>query len=174
MGKRGPRPAPLALRFARGDSPYRLNLDAPQAPAGIPAVPAVVAHNAVALEEWKRVLPLIHELGILSSVDGAALGLYCVAHAHWIEAEEKLRERGYVEKTPNGYLVQSPYMSISKSSIETARRLLCEFGLTPGSRGTLKASTPHDELQEFVESRTKGRRPQERPREPYKTSKKLR
>ena len=55
-----------------------------------------------ARDEWHRIAGSLHQMGVLTTVDRAALAAYCQAHARWVEAGEKLQETPLVLKTPSG------------------------------------------------------------------------
>ncbi len=82
----------------------------------------------------------LFEAGLLSEIDGPALTIYCLTWARMVDAEEKLRQFGAVIKSPNGYLVQSPYLSIATKATEQLMRIMSEFGMTPSSRSRIHVS----------------------------------
>ena len=96
---------------------------------------------------------MLKKLGLVSKVDQAALSIYCAAWARWIEAEAKVTEMGLVVKSPNGYPIQNPYLSIANTAAKQIRTLLAEFGLSPKARKRLtqpdtappKPATPADD-----------------------------
>jgi P27 family predicted phage terminase small subunit len=79
----------------------------------------------------------LHDAGLLSEIDGAALTTYCLTWARLMDAEEKLRTIGAVVKTPNGWLAHSPYLAIATKATEQLVRILVEFGMTPSSRSRI-------------------------------------
>jgi P27 family predicted phage terminase small subunit len=56
------------------------------------------------------------------------------------EATEAIGKFGVMIKSPNGFPVQSPYLSIANRQTEITMRITSEFGFTPASRGRI--STP--------------------------------
>jgi P27 family predicted phage terminase small subunit len=75
----------------------------------------------------------------------AALALYCQAWGRWIEAEEALKKHGTMVKSPNGFPMQSPYLSVANKAMEQLRALLAEFGMTPSSRTRLSVNPQEQE-----------------------------
>jgi P27 family predicted phage terminase small subunit len=145
------------LKLARGAQPCRINKSEPVAARGRPSCPERVLKDAVALQEWQRLLPLLENMGVLSVCDGMALGLYCVAFSRWMEAEAALKREGLVAESLNGAVKASPWLKIARDASDTMRRYLCEFGLSPSSRSSIKAAAPKDELADFIAGR-KGRK----------------
>ncbi|WP_422028793.1 phage terminase small subunit P27 family [Roseovarius sp.] len=88
----------------------------------------------VARKEWRRLATPLHEAGILTLADRAALAAYCQAYARWVEAEEKLAETPTLLKTPNGHVQQSPWLSVANKQLELMGRYMPELGLTPSAR----------------------------------------
>jgi P27 family predicted phage terminase small subunit len=52
----------------------------------------------------------------------------------WIEAIEAINKYGPMVKSPTGYPIQSPYVSIANRQAELMMRIAAEFGFTPASR----------------------------------------
>ena len=79
MGQRGPMPKPAALRLLEGNAGKRpLNLtDGINPKIEIPAPPKHLGREA--RKEWKRITPLLEDLGLISGLDRTALALYCQA-----------------------------------------------------------------------------------------------
>jgi P27 family predicted phage terminase small subunit len=88
----------------------------------------------VAKAEWERIAGPLHDMGVLTLVDRAALAAYCQAYGRWVEAEDKLRETPTLLKTPSGYVQQSPWLSVSNKQLELMGRYMAELGMTPASR----------------------------------------
>jgi P27 family predicted phage terminase small subunit len=77
----------------------KLNKSEPKAPPGTPEMPWYLTPEAK--EEWERIVPLLARVpGLLSRIDGTALGSYCMAFARWIEAEEEISQHGVLVKEP--------------------------------------------------------------------------
>jgi phage terminase small subunit len=108
----GPRPKPTAWRRAEGNRGKRAcNHGEPVPPEGVPDCPAHL--NAAAREEWDRLVCVLHEMGVVTLVDRAALAAYCQCYGRWVEAEEKLQTTPMLLKTATGYVQQSPWLSIA-------------------------------------------------------------
>jgi len=94
----------------------------------------------VARQEWDRLAGELGKLKILTALDRAALAAYCGAYALWAEATEAIQKYGTMVKSPTGYPIQSPYVSIANRQAEIMMRIASEFGFTPASRSRI--STP--------------------------------
>lgn len=102
------------------------------------ALPRCPAHlNDVARKEWRRLATPLHEAGILTLADRAALAAYCQAWSRWVEAEEKLAGTPPLLKTPSGYVQQSPWLAVANKQLELMGRYMSELGLTPVARTRL-------------------------------------
>jgi P27 family predicted phage terminase small subunit len=138
MGLRGPRPLPAAVSRLRGT--FRKDR-APVSPAqpvgGIPACPQQLDDEA--RREWRKVSKELFSLGLLTKIDKAALSGYCQAWSDWVEALDKLKVEGKVFKSPNGYPVLSPWISIASKANEQMRAYLSEFGMSPATRARVEA-----------------------------------
>lgn len=74
------------------------------------------------------------KLRVLTNLDRAALAAYCGAYALWAEATEAIGKYGVMVKSPTGFPIQSPYVSIANRQAEIMMRISSEFGFTPASR----------------------------------------
>jgi P27 family predicted phage terminase small subunit len=95
----------------------------------------------LARQEWDRVTGELNTMGILSSLDRGPLAAYCVAYALWIEATEAVQKYGAMVKSPNGYPLQSPYLSVANKQADTMVQIASEFGFTPASRSRIFSFT---------------------------------
>ena len=146
---RGRKPVPSAIRRLAGNPGHRAIPDELPAPSGAPEIPDYL--SAEARKEWARITDELSDLGILSRVDRAAIGLYCQAWERWRVAESALETEGLVIKAPSGYPVPNPYIAIANKALAAMKSLLVEFGLTPSSRTRLHVTeTRNDEDDEFA------------------------
>ena len=135
---RGRKPQPTAIRRANGNPGKRAwNHAEPVPPDDLPDCPPHL--SAVAREEWLRIAGTLHEMGVLTTVDRAALAAYCQCYGRWAEAEEKLKGTPVMLKTPLGYVQQSPWLSVANKQLELMGRYMAELGITPASRSRVKA-----------------------------------
>ncbi len=141
---RGRKPQPTALKLLRGNPGKRkLSTDEPT-PAVTPSPRAPSWLDREAKKEWRRLAPVLGNLGVLTETDADALAAYCVSWATWKSATQKIREFGMVIKHPTaGKLpVVSPYVKIANHAQTQMRGLLLEFGMTPSSRARIHVTPP--------------------------------
>jgi len=98
----------------------------------------------VAQQEWHRMAAELAKLRILTALDRAALAAYCNAYALWAEATEAIQKHGTMVKSPSGYPIQSPYVSIGNRQAEIMMRIASEFGFTPASRSRITTSAARE------------------------------
>lgn len=95
--------------------------------------------------EWRRLANILHDAGLLTYVDRAALAGYCQAYARWKAAEEQLEGEKLVLMTDKGYCYPNPLIGISRSAFEDMRKMAAEFGMTPSARSRLKVEASEEE-----------------------------
>jgi P27 family predicted phage terminase small subunit len=133
---RGPAPQPTALKVLRGNPGKRaLNANEPKPEIKRPYCPPYL--DEVAKKEWRRLMPILMRMKVLTEADYVALGNLCQAYSTMIKAQQQLSSTGLLLKTPSGYVQQSPLVSIVRAQMEVINRLCTEFGLTPSARTRL-------------------------------------
>ena len=148
MGKRGPPKKPTAIRLIEGNPSKRpINKREPKPPSGRPTCPRWLTLEAK--REWRRAVPILEKMGVLTLADRAALAAYCQAYARWREAEEAIQKYGLIGKTPSGYVQQLPYVTIANKSLQIMRAFASDFGLSPSSRSGLVVEDPDKDANPF-------------------------
>jgi P27 family predicted phage terminase small subunit len=108
--------------------------------------PAIL--DSIGKTEWKRIVPELERLGLLTMADRSAITGYCVAFSKWIKAEQVLKDGGMVYKITktdrNGnpvsdYFMARPEVFIAHQMASLILKYCTEFGLTPSSRVRLSA-----------------------------------
>lgn len=134
---RGRKPKPTALKRLDGNPGKRgYNHDEPVPPKGLPTFPEHLSE--VARDEWDRLAQVLHDMGVLTSVDRAALAAYCQTYGRWVEAEQKLRDLPSMVRTPSGYVQQNPWIGVANKQLELMGRYMAELGMTPASRSRVE------------------------------------
>ena len=156
-GTRGPLPKPNALKVLEGNPGKRaLNLsDGVNPRVEVPPAPRHLSPEA--RKEWKRITPLLEDLGLISGLDRAALGLYCQSCGRLAELEtafnakvSRLVDEGadYSDAvyqvshsvTPSGYAQQSVLVQLIRQARHEVHRYLMHFGLSPAARARVQPS----------------------------------
>lgn len=154
FGKGRP-PEPNVIKLLKGNpGKRRINLEEDINPeVRIPDLPKWL--NAEAREEWRRITRELEAIGLISHLDRSALALYCQAWGQLCQMEEAFeaqRQKAlqeadqdgmvspYMDKTPTGYVRESPKFKMLAELREQVNRYLTAFGLSPVARARIKAS----------------------------------
>jgi P27 family predicted phage terminase small subunit len=133
---RGRRPKPTRMKLLSGNPGKRpMNMHEPKPEPMIPDCPAEL--GPVARREWDRLASELGKLKLLTTLDRAALAAYCGAYSLWAEATDAIQKFGTMVKSPSGYPIQSPYVSVANRQAEIMMRIASEFGFTPASRSRI-------------------------------------
>ena len=160
MGKRGPASKPTELRVLQGNpSNRKLNNKEPTFDnySEIPKPPSTLSRYAKT--EWKRIVPILYETGILKQTDEKALAAYCQCYHRWVESEKLIRTYGYTYVTDKGNIVQRPEVGIANTALKEMVKIGKEFGLTPSSRSGIHVEHPEkteDPFMEFIKGGKNG------------------
>lgn len=136
---RGRKPVPQHLKIVAGtDRPDR------PAPEGIefplvdePPAPPYWLNDGFALEEWHRLVPILHVNKLLTEAGVSALAMLCSVHGQLVACYVAGREP-------------------STSLLQTYRGMVSDFGLTPITQGKVKPVGEKDSGNRFGSN---GRRP---------------
>ena len=134
---------PTALKKPQGNpGKRRLNKHEPKLPLGIPEMPDGL--SAIAQAEWKAIVPLLTNMGVLTPADGKALAAYCSCYALWMRAEQEIAQYGITE-----FGKVNPAVRVRSDALRQMKSFLIEFGLTPASRSKLSLSNARDNVDPF-------------------------
>lgn len=142
MGKRGPAPKPTALKLMSGTyRPDRAPRNEAKPEAAAPSCPSWLSQEAK--REWRRVVKDLATLGLLTTIDRAALAAYCDAYQMWYDARHSLDEAGtLLQVTESGYMAPRPEIGIINSAMKNMHKFMAEFGMTPSARTRVNAEAP--------------------------------
>lgn len=136
---------PTALKIIEGNLGKRpLNKNEPKPKPITPGCPKWIMPEAKA--EWKRVVPELERMGLLTIVDRAGLIGYCQSWARYVEAEKYLSKNSTTYMTDKGNVIQVPQVAIARNCLKICQSFMQEFGLTPSARGRM--SLPGGENEE--------------------------
>lgn len=140
MATRGRKPKPTAIKILEGNPGKRpLNAREPVPERKAPTCPKWLDKEAK--KEWKRLAPKLERMGVLTEVDMAAFAGYCQAYSRWRENEQFISEHGSLVRTPSGYWMQVPQVSMAQQYMKQMEKFAEQFGLTPASRSRLIADS---------------------------------
>lgn len=145
MGLRGPKPTPSAIKVARGT--WRADRAAPHEPtvSGKPSCPAWLQPEAK--KEFRRLVRLLGDMGVIGQVDGNALSRYATTWLRWRQAIQMIEKTGEIQVVrgddgkPTG-VKPSPYIYLARSLAEQLDKLEAAFGLNPSARSRITVSNP--------------------------------
>lgn len=157
MGRRGPQPQPTTLKLLRGNPGKRsLNDAEPAPPAKMPKCPKHL--NGLARKLWSQWGKTLHDMGVLTLIDGAAFEMLCKKYAECLELEEKVSTGGpvWLAKGAPGELPEfkiSPYVKLRNIAEDKLLRLIGHFGMSPSTRSAIKVdqTAGADPLDDFLE-----------------------
>lgn len=150
MATRGRKPKPTALKVLEGNPGKRpLNAREPVPVKRAPSCPKWLDKDAK--KEWRRLAPKLEAMGLLSEVDMAAFAGYCQSYSRWKENEEFITEHGSLVRTPSGYWMQVPQVSIAQQYMKQMEKFAEQFGLTPSSRSRLIADSAESGKKDDME-----------------------
>ena len=152
--KRGTKPKPVKLLEFEGNAGKRgLNKDKPKFKAGAVCPPWMLP---VAKREWKRLLPELERLGMLTVADQAVFAAYCHFWAMFAMAVKVIRGKGPTVKmeigdksfevqdaggltitTEKGNVIQHPAVGIANQACKQMLNFAAQFGFSPSARRAL-------------------------------------
>ena len=151
-------PRPTKIKILEGErNKNRINKHEPRPHPGRPTCPDHL--SSAAKVEWKRIVPQLEEMDLLSKIDRTELALYCQAYARWKKAESVINEKGELYKTQSGNVITSPMLWVANKAMEQCHKFLTEFGMTPASRGRISVARPGEDdgwnkLLDFCKEKT--------------------
>lgn len=139
MSKPGPAPIPTRLKVLRGNPGHqRLNRREPKPPPVAPRCPAWL--DKLARREWRRIVPVLDKLGLLTHADMSALAGYCQSYSRWQQAEEQIDSKGLtIEESRVHYSIvkANPAVAIAQKERQLMLSFGARLGLSPSDRGRL-------------------------------------
>jgi P27 family predicted phage terminase small subunit len=97
----------------------------PNVPAECPDPPNFLSKYAQ--DEWWRIAPRLHRIGLLTVVDIQAMASYCQSYSRWRESEQLLARiakdapsmRGLLVKSSDGNARRNPLIKIAADQLPT-------------------------------------------------------
>lgn len=146
MATRGRKPLPSGWHILRGTKTKEqvANSGEPKPAPITPKCPSWLAPEAKKL--WKRLVPELQRIGVLTMVDGEALAAACQNWAVYVETERFFKRKdpatgkpygrtyAYTNKAGATNILPRPEVAIGQRALAEFRAFCAEFGLTPASR----------------------------------------
>ena len=150
MSMPGRKPKPIALRILEGNREHRSIPENTAKPRPVKPKKAPWL-DKIARREWNRMCKLLGPLGLLSEIDGAALGVYCQAFSRLKQAEDIITQEGMTYKTPTGQIKYRPEVMIARAMMNMLKKFAIEFGMTPSSRSRIPVMPDDEEENEDLD-----------------------
>jgi P27 family predicted phage terminase small subunit len=121
----------------------------------IPDPPEIL--DDYAIQEWRRVTPVLAGLGILCRLDRALLAAYCTSYSQWTVAREEMRKRvemggvlaSLVDVTKAGNVVQNPLVGIANKAARDMVRYGELLGMGESARARIGIDRSKGEKSKF-------------------------
>jgi P27 family predicted phage terminase small subunit len=96
-----------------------------------------------ALEEWRRIVPMLDEVKVLTDPDLVALANYCSTVSVAIRATIEVN-KNLMAKHVNGAAIRrvNPLVKVAQNARAECLRFAIEFGLTPAARSRIAGQPP--------------------------------
>lgn len=128
---------PLPLHLLHGTyREDRANLDAPIANTDIPDCPSEL--DTVGQAEWKRITVHLYRLNMIAEIDLAILAGYCHCFEQFIKTTDQIKKTGYLIKSPTGFPMINPIISINARARGDMLAFAKELGLSVIQRTKIK------------------------------------
>jgi P27 family predicted phage terminase small subunit len=150
MAGRG-RIIPYELAKVRG-FPSKNKMTPPPQPSRTEAVPEPPSHlPQAAREEWWRVAPELHRLGLLTTLDLMTFAVYCTAVARWLRLEAELADEEFVVPgaRTERVLVTNPRAKLAVHAARDVVNFSAAFGMSPAARTRMVAGLNVEEPSKF-------------------------
>lgn len=147
MPMKGQRPKPVEQRIREGN-PQHEPMPEPMLVAGRPEQgdPALDAPEHMpkdAKEAWGRIVPTLHDVGLLDRVDTMAIEAMCTQWARMRQAGRVIGRQGHVVRGSNGQLREHPSLRTEREATRLFLTFAEHFALTPVARTRLGLAELH-------------------------------
>ena len=142
----GRKPAPTALKIAKGVATERINFNEPKfKKVSVKDSDPPDYLDEIAAGDWNRVFKELKDAGVLVKLNRNTLAAYCVAYSVWQKALRFLgkSETLIIQNAKTKQINKNPYVSIERDASADYRHWAEAFGLTPSSQSRLIASDPN-------------------------------
>lgn len=135
-GRKGRPPKPTHLKVIEGNPGKRRLAPSVKAPPQKPRAPEWL--TPYAKTTWRRLVPLLDDLGVLSAVDRDTIAGYCEAVSTFKSATEAIAKTGVlVQGRRKGEAIKNPALQIQRDASRLIATYSAMFGLSPSDRQRL-------------------------------------
>ncbi len=148
--RRGRKPKSTAEKKLAGNPGMRpYNKHEPKLKKQKPRMPGYL--SAEAKREWRRIVPQLDRIGMLTQMDRATLVMYCEAWATFKDANDVIQETNIVIRNSNGNLVRNPMAIVRDSAFDQIYKLSSLYGFDPSTRSRLVVIPDDEEIDPLEE-----------------------
>lgn len=134
----GRKPKPTQIKILNDNPGKRpLNKNEPKPKEELLQCPYWLKKDRLAYNEWKRIVPELYLLRLLTTIDRVALELYCSQYSIYRQSMEIIRKEGLTTNNIRDGFKAIPEVAIAREAAKTIKALCIEFGLTPSSRSRI-------------------------------------
>jgi len=134
----GRKPKPTRMKVVQGTfRKDRAHPNEPKPERQLPPCPDFL--KGMARQEYFRIGRKLERIGVLTEIDDLALIGLCQSWAEYLEATEQASKTGMLVKSPSGYPIFNPYVTLANQALKRVKSFLTEFGMTPSSRSRIMA-----------------------------------
>lgn len=141
MARTGRPPKPVELKVVEGNPGKRQIIEPPKAPPARPNCPAWLSDYAKT--EWRYLVPVLDELGLLTKVDRPALSMMCDALGDFRQAAEELQKASSLMVKSGNRVSKHPLIQVKRDARRDAFAILGSFGMSPADRVRLLGEVQH-------------------------------
>jgi len=148
------KPIPTKLKELNGNPGKRpLNKNEPKPKEELLECPDWLKKDRLAFNEWKRIVPELYLLRLLTKIDRAALELYCSQYSIYRQAMKVIQKDGLITTNIRQGDKANPAAAIAREAAKIIKTICVEFGLTPSSRSriSLPNETIDDEFERLLD-----------------------
>lgn len=121
------------LKVIEGNPGKRALVPPPKPSPSRPRCPAYLSVYAKTV--WRRLVPLLDDLGVLTEADRDTMAVLCQAVADFKAATELIASKGYlVQGRRKGEAVKNPMLQVRREAAREIATYSAMFGLSPADR----------------------------------------
>lgn len=122
-----------------------------------PPCPAFLGR--IGRREWRRQVAELESLGVIATIDRAALAVWCDTWQEYLVAIAMIRKHGRQAVGSTGQMVVSPWFRAKATAAERLLKYAAQFGFTPSARARINAVevAEEDKFGDFLDEPVAGK-----------------